>query len=146
MLVMMCILWVLEIGSENPDIFFTDKEGRRNQECLSWGIDNERVRTALEVYFEYMESFHAEFFMDGLITEIEIGIGPCGELRYPSYPAKHGWKYHGIGEFQFYNKYLSKSLRMQQKKGGKYCGRKPEGTGSYNSRPHDTKFFCHGGE
>ncbi|KAK4399266.1 Beta-amylase 2, chloroplastic [Sesamum angolense] len=43
-----------------------------------WGIDNERVRTALEVYFEYMESFHAEFFMDGLITEIEIGIGPCG--------------------------------------------------------------------
>ncbi|KAL0363490.1 UNVERIFIED_CONTAM: Beta-amylase 7 [Sesamum calycinum] len=85
-----------EIGSENPDIFFTDKKGRRNQECLYWGIDNERVQrdmTALEVYFEFMESFHAgfeEFFRDGLITEIEIGLGPCGELRYPSYPAKHG--------------------------------------------------------
>ncbi|KAL0305597.1 UNVERIFIED_CONTAM: Beta-amylase 2, chloroplastic [Sesamum radiatum] len=145
--------WVLEIGGENPDIFFTDKEGRRNQECLSWGIDNERVlrdRTALEVYFEYMESFHAafeEFFRDGVITEIEVGLGPCGELRYPSYPAKHGWKYPGIGEFQFYDKYLSKSLEDAAKeRGGKFCGRKPEGTGSYNSRPNDTKFFCDGGE
>ena len=41
-----------------------------------------------------------EFFEDGLISEIEVGLGPCGELRYPSYPAKHGWKYPGIGEFQ----------------------------------------------
>lgn len=44
--------WVLEIGKENPDIFFTDREGRRNTECLSWGIDKERVlkgRTGIEV-------------------------------------------------------------------------------------------------
>lgn len=46
--------WVAEIGRTNPDIYFTDREGRRNPECLSWGIDKERVlrgRTALEVYF-----------------------------------------------------------------------------------------------
>ncbi|KAK8966968.1 Beta-amylase 7 [Platanthera guangdongensis] len=45
--------WVAEIGRSNPDIFFTDREGRRNPECLSWGIDKERVlrgRTALEVH------------------------------------------------------------------------------------------------
>lgn len=50
-----------------------------------------------------MRSFRVEFdefFEDGVISEIEIGLGPCGELRYPSYPAKHGWKYPGIGEFQ----------------------------------------------
>lgn len=44
--------WVAEIGRSNPDIFFTDREGRRNTECLSWGIDKERVlrgRTAVEV-------------------------------------------------------------------------------------------------
>jgi len=44
--------WVLEIGKENPDIFFTDREGRRNEDCLSWGIDKERVlrgRTGMEV-------------------------------------------------------------------------------------------------
>ncbi|KAL0305598.1 UNVERIFIED_CONTAM: Beta-amylase 2, chloroplastic [Sesamum radiatum] len=98
--------WVIEIGSKNPDIFFTDKEGRRNQECLSWGVDSEPVlrgRRALQVYFDYMESFHVEFeefFKNGVISEIEIGLGPCGELRYPSHPVKHGWKYPGIGEFQ----------------------------------------------
>jgi beta-amylase len=44
--------WVMEIGKENGDIFFTDREGRRNTECLSWGIDKERVlngRTGIEV-------------------------------------------------------------------------------------------------
>lgn len=44
--------WVLEIGKDNQDIFFTDRDGRRNTECLSWGIDKERVlqgRTGIEV-------------------------------------------------------------------------------------------------
>lgn len=44
--------WVLEIGKDNQDIFFTDRQGRRNTECLSWGIDKEQVlrgRTAIEV-------------------------------------------------------------------------------------------------
>ncbi|GKA94396.1 beta-amylase 2 [Tanacetum coccineum] len=52
-------------------------------------------RTAVEVYVEYIRSFRVEFdefFEDGSITEIEIGLGACVELRYPSYPAKHGWK------------------------------------------------------
>ena len=48
--------WVIEIGKSNPDIYFTDREGRRNTECLSWGIDKERVlqgRTAVEVPSTY---------------------------------------------------------------------------------------------
>lgn len=58
---------------------------------------------SVKVYFDFMRSFRVEFdeyFEDGIISEIEIGLGACGELRYPSYPAKHGWKYPGIGEFQ----------------------------------------------
>lgn len=44
--------WVLEIGKDNPDIFFTDREGRRSFECMNWSIDKERVlhgRTGIEV-------------------------------------------------------------------------------------------------
>ncbi|XP_010670445.2 beta-amylase 2, chloroplastic isoform X2 [Beta vulgaris subsp. vulgaris] len=99
-------LWVAEIGRSNPDIYFTDKEGRRNPECLSWGIDKERVlkgRTAYEVYFDFMRSFRiefGEFFEDGIISMVEVGLGPCGDLRYPSFPVKHGWRYPGLGEFQ----------------------------------------------
>ncbi|CAH1447940.1 unnamed protein product [Lactuca virosa] len=145
--------WVTEIGEENPDIYFTDRDGRRNPESLTWGIDKERVlkgRTAVEVYFEYMRSFRVEFddfFMDGSITEIEIGLGACGELRYPSYPAKHGWEYPGIGEFQCYDKYLRKSLeKAAEARGHSFWGRPPDHAGSYNSQPQDTKFFCDGGE
>jgi beta-amylase len=50
-----------------------------------------------------MRSFRqnlSDFFDDGTITEIEVGLGACGELRYPSYPESNGWKYPGIGEFQ----------------------------------------------
>lgn len=64
----------------------------------------------MQVYLDYMRSFHVEFdefFQDGIISEIEIGLGPCGELRYPSYPAKHGWKYPGIGEFQVSSQLLA---------------------------------------
>jgi beta-amylase len=57
----------------------------------------------MQVYFDFMRSFRVEFddyFEDGIISEIEVGLGACGELRYPSYAANHGWKYPGIGEFQ----------------------------------------------
>ncbi|XP_021904322.1 beta-amylase 7 isoform X2 [Carica papaya] len=145
--------WVAEIGRHNPDIFFTDKEGRRNPECLSWGIDKERVlrgRTALEVYFDYMRSFRIEFddlFEDGIISMIEVGLGPCGELRFPSCPVKHGWRYPGIGEFQCYDQYLLKSLRKAaEARGHSFWARGPENAGSYNSQPHETGFFCDGGD
>ncbi|GAA0165279.1 hypothetical protein LIER_39948 [Lithospermum erythrorhizon] len=145
--------WVAEIGRSNPDIFFTDRVGRRNQECLSWGIDKERVlrgRTAIEVYFDYMRSFRVEFdeFVEaGIISMVEVGLGPCGELRYPSYPVKHGWRHPGIGEFQCYDQYMFKSIRVaSETRGHKFWACGPENAGSYNSRPHETQFFCEGGD
>ncbi|KAL1087120.1 hypothetical protein V6Z11_D08G161100 [Gossypium hirsutum] len=145
--------WVAEIGRSNPEIFFTDREGRRNPECLSWGIDKERVlrgRTAVEVYFDYMRSFRVEFdefFEDGIISMVEVGLGPCGELRYPSCPVKHGWRYPGIGEFQCYDQYMLKSLRKAaEMRGHSFWARGPDNAGSYNSQPHETGFFCDGGD
>ncbi|XP_076895226.1 beta-amylase 8 isoform X1 [Bidens hawaiensis] len=145
--------WVLDIGNENKDIFFTDREGRRNTECLSWGIDKERVlkgRTGAEVYYDVMRSFRTEFddmFIEGLITSVEIGLGPSGELKYPSFPEKMGWIYPGIGEFQCYDKYMQQNLH----KTSNQCGytlwaRGPENAGNYNSQPHETGFFCEQGD
>ncbi|KAL8028201.1 hypothetical protein ABFX02_14G143900 [Erythranthe guttata] len=145
--------WVAEIGRTNPDIFFTDRSGKRDPECLSWGIDKERVlrgRTAVEVYFDCMRSFRVEFdefFEDGMISMIVVGLGPCGELRYPCNPVKHGWRYPGIGEFQCYDQYMLKSLRKAAElRGHSFWARGPENAGSYNSRPHETGFFCDGGD
>lgn len=57
----------------------------------------------LQVYFDMMRSFRTEFddlFAEGLITAVEIGMGPSGELKYPSFSERMGWRYPGIGEFQ----------------------------------------------
>ncbi|XP_020274509.1 beta-amylase 2, chloroplastic-like isoform X3 [Asparagus officinalis] len=104
----------------------------------------------LQVYYDYMRSFRQEFdelFENGSITEIEIGLGPCGELRYPSYPEKHGWKYPGIGEFQCYDEYLLRNLKeAAETRGHSLWARGPDNAGSYNSYPHDTGFFRDGGD
>ncbi|KQK02326.1 hypothetical protein BRADI_2g00824v3, partial [Brachypodium distachyon] len=133
--------WVIEIGRSNLDIYFTDREGRRNTECL---IDKERVlqgRTAVEVYFDFMRSFRVafdEYFEDGIISEIEVGLGACGELRYPSYAANHGWKYPGIGEFQVLTK---KSEKAAEARGHTIWARSPDNAGHYNSEPNNTGYY-----
>ncbi|KAM0072295.1 putative beta-amylase [Helianthus debilis subsp. tardiflorus] len=140
--------WVLEVGKENQDIFFTDKQGNRNNECLSWGIDNEKVlldRSALEVYYDFMKSFKDEFkvfFEQKNISAIEIGLGPSGELRYPSCNSEHGWVYPGVGAFQCYDRYMLKSLKKESaKQGYEYCNIISEIEGSYDSDPDQVGFF-----
>ncbi|XP_010676684.2 beta-amylase 8 isoform X1 [Beta vulgaris subsp. vulgaris] len=145
--------WILEIGKDNQDIFFTDREGRRNTECISWGIDKERVlrgRTGIEVYFDFMRSFRSEFddiFGGGYITAVEIGLGASGELKFPAFPERLGWRYPGIGEFQCYDRYLQQNLRKAAKlRGHSFWARGPDNAGHYNSRPPETGFFCERGD
>ncbi|KVH89109.1 hypothetical protein Ccrd_008910 [Cynara cardunculus var. scolymus] len=94
------------------------------------------LKLKLQVYFDYMRSFRVEFdefFVDGVISMIEIGLGPCGELRYPSNPC--------------YDRYMLKSLtKAAETRGHSFWARGPENAGSYNSRPHETGFFCNGGD
>ncbi|WOL15108.1 hypothetical protein Cni_G23889 [Canna indica] len=89
--------WILEIGVSIPDIYYTNKRGTRNQEYLTIGVDNLSIfddRTAVEIYRDFMQSFRenmADFLDTGMITDVEVGLGPSGELRYPSYPEAQGW-------------------------------------------------------
>jgi hypothetical protein len=42
-----------------------------------------------------------------VITEVTVGMGPAGELRYPAYPEGDGrWRFPGVGEYQCYDKYM----------------------------------------
>jgi beta-amylase len=147
--------WVLQVGDENPDIFYTDSALRRNREYLSLGVDEEPLfqnRSALDMYEDFMASFVANFskYMPDVITEAQVGMGPAGELRYPSYPLSL-WQWPGIGEFQCYDKYLRKDLVEAATK-----AKKPEyglmypphydRVGNYNHSSQDTAFFKSDGE
>ena len=107
-------------------------------------------RSPLECYRDMMRAFRATFDdklrPGGLITEVLVGCGPCGELRFPAYAMSRGWRFPGVGEFQCYDRRALESLaqaavaagRPEWGKGG------PHDAGTYNSRPDDTGFFANG--
>ncbi|KAL8141813.1 hypothetical protein V2J09_014845 [Rumex salicifolius] len=141
--------WVLEEISKNPDLVYTDRSGRRNPEYITLGCDSLPVlagRTPIQVYSDFMRSFQEKFrdYMGKVVVEIQVGMGPCGELRYPSYPESNGtWKFPGIGEFQCYDKYMRASLQAAAVSIGKadWGGSGPHDSGQYNQFPEDTGFF-----
>ena len=54
-----------------------------------------------------------------IITEITVGLGPAGELRYPSYPEGDGrWRFPGVGEFQCFDAYMLASLQTAAEAAG----------------------------
>ncbi|XP_027081320.2 beta-amylase 3, chloroplastic [Coffea arabica] len=141
--------WVLEEMSKNPNLVYTDRSGRRNPEYISLGCDSLpllRGRTPIQVYSDYMMSFRDRFkdYLGEVIMEIQVGMGPCGELRYPSYPESNGtWRFPAIGEFQCYDKYMKSSLEASAEAIGKkdWSNGGPHDAGHYNQFPEDTGFF-----
>jgi beta-amylase len=139
--------WVLDIGESDPDIFYTNRSGTRDKEYLTVGVDNKPIfhgRTAIEIYSDYMKSFRenmSEFLKSELIIDIEVGLGPAGELRYPSYPQNQGWVFPGIGEFQCYDKYLKADFKAAAAKAGHSEWELPDDAGTYNDIPESTEFF-----
>lgn len=72
--------WVLDVGESDPDIFYTDKELNRNQECLSLGCDAVPLffgRTPIEMYRDFAAAFASTFH--GLLGEYCLNL--C--LSYP---------------------------------------------------------------
>ncbi|KAI9177966.1 hypothetical protein LWI28_021174 [Acer negundo] len=139
--------WVREVGETNPDIFYTNRSGTRNNEYLTIGVDHQPLfdgRTAVEIYSDYMKSFRetmSDFLESGLIIDIEVGLGPAGELRYPSYPESQGWVFPGIGEFQCYDKYLQAEFKAAASRAGHPEWELPDNAGVYNDKPESTEFF-----
>jgi beta-amylase len=83
------------------------------------------------------------------ITDVCIGCGPCGELRYPSYPENRRalrssqWLFPGVGEFQCYDHHALTSLRQTAELGGvpQWGTSGPHDAGGYNDWPESTGFF-----
>nr|QBQ34101.1 beta-amylase [Hordeum vulgare]QGJ04017.1 beta-amylase, a-1,4-glucan maltohydrolase [Hordeum vulgare subsp. vulgare] len=139
--------WVRDVGTRDPNIFYTDGHGTRNIEYLTLGVDNQPLfhgRSAVQMYADYMTSFRENMkdFLDaGVIVDIEVGLGPAGEMRYPSYPQSHGWSFPGIGEFICYDKYLQADFKAAAAAVGHPEWEFPNDAGQYNDTPERTQFF-----
>ncbi|XP_077229336.1 beta-amylase 1, chloroplastic-like isoform X2 [Tasmannia lanceolata] len=141
--------WVVEEIDRDSDLAYTDQWGRRNYEYLSLGCDTLPVlkgRTPVQCYSDFMRAFRDNFkhLLGETIVEIQVGMGPAGELRYPSYPELNGtWKFPGIGAFQCYDKYMLSSLKAAAESAGKreWGNGGPTDAGHYNNWPEETPFF-----
>jgi len=141
--------WVMDIGEDDPDIWYTDMGGMRNRECLSLGCDELSIfhgRTPVQMYHDFISAFSDNFhsLFGDCITEITVGLGPAGELRYPSYPEGDGrWRFPGVGEFQCYDKYMLADLKKTADAIGhpEWGLSGPHDAGHYNSKAWETGFF-----
>ena len=118
--------------------FYKDKKGQITDEYISLFYDNEKIngKTPIELYTRFMEEFRKEFepeIQSGLIHAAAIGVGPCGEARYPAY--RSGWVFPGVGALQCYDE----QALLQAKDAGVAI---PEEANEYNDSPVESKFWC----
>lgn len=137
---------------QNNDIFYKDQDGNVDQDYVSLFADFQPVasaggRTPLDMYSDWFKAFVEVFGSDlgATITEMQVGLGPAGELRFPAYQLRH-WKFCGVGAFQSYDKYALASLAnaSSEQKKPDFFGKPPSNAGDYNSQPKDADFWQEG--
>eukprot|EP00123_Amoebidium_parasiticum_P008684 comp18958_c0_seq1/m.21219 comp18958_c0_seq1/g.21219 ORF comp18958_c0_seq1/g.21219 comp18958_c0_seq1/m.21219 type:complete len:603 (-) comp18958_c0_seq1:423-2231(-) len=139
--------WVHDLEATVPELYYKDQEGRVNKEYISLSCDTLPVfpskegpgkRTAVDCYRDYMAAFRdasLEFLEDGTLVEIQVGQGPCGELRYPAYPLSMGWNYPNVGGFQCYDAGMLRDLKEKLNR------EPPKNVGNFNLHPDESEFF-----
>jgi hypothetical protein len=99
----------MQCGRQDPDMWYTSQPlspgssavNVRNDECISLFADHARClrgRSPTECYRDMMAAFANSLsdMLGTVIVEVVVGMGPCGELRYPSYPDTQGWRFPGV--------------------------------------------------
>ena len=138
-------------GTQNPK--YRDANGHEDDAYISLGYDDVKVgsdRTPLEMYRDWMKVFKSTFqsyLDDGTILELEIGAGPCGELRYPGYQTTEGagWSYPGCGMFQCFDPQMLQMFKDDARNSGhSEWDSPPSDAGHYNVRPGGSSFWQSG--
>uniref|UniRef100_A0A7S2NIA4 Beta-amylase n=1 Tax=Zooxanthella nutricula TaxID=1333877 RepID=A0A7S2NIA4_9DINO len=121
--------WALE-PARAAGLLYQDRDARVSEDCLSLSADKQAIfpgkggagkRDALTLYKDYMAAFAGAFapFLGTTVVEIQVGMGPCGELRYPSYQLSQGWNYPGTGLIMAHDAGMQKMLAEAAKSAGK---------------------------
>ncbi|KAF5202931.1 Beta-amylase [Thalictrum thalictroides] len=85
--------------------------------------------------------------MGSTITDISVGLGPNGELRYPSCSLEKTGQVAGAGEFHCYDKHTLNNLKQHAQETGnaKWGLGGPHDAPSCNESPNSNSFFKENG-
>eukprot|EP00026_Physarum_polycephalum_P008394 Phypoly_transcript_08477.p1 GENE.Phypoly_transcript_08477~~Phypoly_transcript_08477.p1 ORF type:complete len:484 (+),score=61.25 Phypoly_transcript_08477:208-1452(+) len=141
--------WLNTFSYENEGIFYTDVNGFSSNEYLTSGVDHINIfppsnRTGTQMYTDFVASFAETFkdLFDTLIYEVQIGLGPNGELRYPAFEGPD-WTLPGIGQFQCYDKYLQNQyFTFANKTRPNFAYLPPASAVHYDDTPGNAPFFA----
>ncbi|MBV2128959.1 family 14 glycosylhydrolase [Arsukibacterium indicum] len=103
-------------GVTDAELQYQSEFGNRSIETVALWAD----QWVLPQYIEFMQAFASQYAaLAADISEINISMGPAGELRYPSYNSHDGGRtaYPSRGGFQAYSKLAISDFRaaMQHK-------------------------------
>jgi len=129
-------------------IWYKDQDGNEDKEYISLFADNVTIdgRTPLQMYSDWFGALSDAFAGDigSTITELQVGMGPAGELRYPAYQLAH-WSFCGVGAFQVWDDHALASFTSAASAAGhSEWNSPPTDAGNYNSQPGETSFFSSG--
>ena len=150
----------------HDDCWYTDAQGSVTREYISLWWDEVPIggdpfgRTPLAAYREFAAAFCEAMAppscCDGnandnhlLPHEIAVSLGPCGELRYPSYRLDR-WRYPGAGAFQCFDGRALACLKEAAARDGmtelapfllQLCHGASSGGSAYNVHPHAPGHF-----
>lgn len=137
--------WILSIRSKE-EIFDIDAENNEYKAYISIFADDKKIfgysnlRTPLEIYRDFGLAFYEIFknYIGKQIKSLIIGVGPHGQLRYPSF--RYGKSdYCKTGEFQSNSLSISLLEKLDRSVDWYYFFKK--NFGNYIKHPNEKDFF-----
>jgi len=97
-------------GLSTNDLKYESETGKVQDDAIApWATENPAV---LAQFAEFINEFEQHFApMADDFIEINISLGPTGELRYPAYNSSDGWQYPDRGNFQAYSDFAKENFR-----------------------------------
>jgi beta-amylase len=103
---------VSEAGRDPGDLRYLSETGRESSDHIPPWV-GEEVPDLYDAMARYIEAFLAQYGSwqrANPFPEINVSLGPTGELRYPSYSAADGWQFPHRGFFQCYSESARRSF------------------------------------
>lgn len=104
---------VVSNGNKDPrDLLYQSETGKELADAIPPWVAEE-VPTLYDEMFKFIDRFLKQYnkeLLEKRFPEINISLGPTGELRYPSYSSEDSWMFPERGYYQCYSESASRSF------------------------------------